>query len=1241
MAPEAESSRVLALVFTDLVESTGLKFRLGDQAAGKLVERHHELVRKLLLDCHGREVDSAGDGFFLTFETPSSAVTFGLRLQAAHDAETDLPPVRVGIHLGEVSDRAAPEGSPKPRLVEGLAVDVAARIQSLAQPGQVLMSTAVFDSARQRVEGGELLGEIDWRAYGPYLFKGSEHPVEICEAGRAGASPLKAPPDSEKARSATAADDELTLGWRPAAGKEIPGREHWTLLEQLGTGAVGEVWLATHAKTHGHRVFKFCFDPNRLRGLKREVALLRLLHEKLGERPDIGQILDWEFDSPPFFLEMPYTEAVDLQHWAQLKGGIEEVELETRVEIAAQIADALAAAHAVAVLHKDLKPANILISEPVSTEVPRVCLTDFGIGLLTDREALSSAGVTSGGLSETLFSDSGSSSAGTRLYMAPEVIEGRPATERSDVYSLGVVLYQLVSGDLSHALAPGWRRDVEDALLREDVAACVDGDPERRLASAAELATRLRDLPARRLEAETVRQEQKRGESARGRRRWWFRAAIAIPLLVLVVGLVVVQQSRLQEERHQAERARWAREEGLPQLRQLIFDAASHRAFELAQELERWIPEDTVLQELVPKISVVGSVGSEPPGAEVSVRPYESDAAWRVLGVTPLEGVRFARDAYQWRFEKPGFETRVLAAQAPDDALIGSRSAADDPHRLEPFSVPLLPEGTTPEGMVHVPEGKIAMPMTGFNVNVPLDVGAYLIDRLETSNAEYQEFVDGGGYNAPELWAELLDQTDNPVSESVAPFVDSTGRPGPAHWVLGQFPEGAGELPVSGISWFEAAAYCRFRDKQLPTVYHWARAAVMAHEIIFGMLPRVMQASPLDIGSPVPVGTSAALGRWGAREMTGNVREWAANAAGEGRFALGGAATDRAYFVTLPPRPLPDERRRDTGVRCMRPLGEVRPSLMAARPAPRAIDHSATEPVSDEVFAGFLRQLEYTDSPLEARIEERTEGSHWIREKVSFATAYDAERTVAYIHLPRRGVPPFRTIVVWPGAQALGIRDGDSAIDAHVQQPLINGLLRGGSAIVVPVVIGMWQRPVPCPETWFCIGLVEGPDGVERRDYTRRDYFTDRIQWKQLQDLHRTVDYLETREDMDTDRLGFLGTSWGGTKGPFLVGPKAERFRASVLLSASGFSGSPAIPERYSKHWAQRLKVPTLSIVGNVDFLTPIEQSVRPFIEMLPIDEKRLVVVPGGHIEPYVADRALKEASDWFDTYLGPASTQR
>ncbi len=190
-----QRSRFLALVFTDLADSTALKAQHGDVAGGELIARHREHVTRLAAEGGGRIVDWAGDGCFLTFETASAAVVFALRLQQIHKYEADLPGVRAGIHMGEVSVRPASGG----QRVEGLIVDLTARISGLARAGQVLVSGAIQQSAKQRLGIYEFGQPVRWESYGPYTLKGFDEPVEIREAGLENLSEFRAPIASDKA----------------------------------------------------------------------------------------------------------------------------------------------------------------------------------------------------------------------------------------------------------------------------------------------------------------------------------------------------------------------------------------------------------------------------------------------------------------------------------------------------------------------------------------------------------------------------------------------------------------------------------------------------------------------------------------------------------------------------------------------------------------------------------------------------------------------------------------------------------------------------------------------------------------------------------------------------------------------------------------------------------------------------------------------------------------------------------
>lgn len=519
------------------------------------------VARALLLHFHGLEMVDPDPRYTAVFERTTDAVGFALAFhQALAQAATEVAgDARVAVHLGEVLLSTAartPDGVPRFR-VTGDAVHICARVLAMARPNQILLTQGGFDLARRSGARGLLeRAAVRWLAHGSYALREVEQPVELFEVGVDGFAPLLQPPNGEPGRRLVAPGDELTLGWRPAVGLLVPQRPNWVLRELLGKGSSGEVWLAGH-RAGETRVFKFCFEPNRLRALKREITLFRLLSGALGHRHDIARMLDWNFASAPYFIESEYSEAGDLLDWSDDLGGIAEVAMELRLALAAEVADALAAAHSVGVLHKDIKPQNVLVTRDHDGK-PHAQLADFGVGTLIDRDALARHRVTAMGFTDTLaLADS---TTGTLRYLAPEVLDGKPATIQADIYALGVVLYQLVAGDFLRALAPGWERDIDDDILAQDIASMVDRAPERRPASATDVALKLRTLTQRHQERAAA--EQRRAAAAAAerilaqaqRRR---RAAVqlaAVALLLLAVGLGFAYQAR--SARAQSERRR-------------------------------------------------------------------------------------------------------------------------------------------------------------------------------------------------------------------------------------------------------------------------------------------------------------------------------------------------------------------------------------------------------------------------------------------------------------------------------------------------------------------------------------------------------------------------------------------------------------------------------------------------------------------------------------------------------------
>ncbi len=343
------------------------------------------------------------------------------------------------------------------------------------------------------------------------------------------------------------------LGFK--AGDAVPGREQWRLSRPMDISGSSEVWLAENPKTHEQRAFKFAADGARLKGLKREITIARFLRESLGDRPEFVRILEWNFDTPPFFLESEYA-GPNLAEWAVAQGGLNQIPLEARLHLLIDIAQAVAAAHDLGVLHKDLKPANILVV-PGAQASWQIKIADFGSASLFDPSRLHALGITNLGFTQTTSLDV-QALTGTLMYLAPEVLAGQSPSASADVYALGVMLYQLAVGDFRKPLAPGWEAEIQDPLLREDIADAACGDPSKRLNSAADLVERLLTLEQRRIKRDELETAKRRAQiaerklaEARARRPW---VALAVIALAVGLGLSFTLYRRAVRERDLANR---------------------------------------------------------------------------------------------------------------------------------------------------------------------------------------------------------------------------------------------------------------------------------------------------------------------------------------------------------------------------------------------------------------------------------------------------------------------------------------------------------------------------------------------------------------------------------------------------------------------------------------------------------------------------------------------------------------
>jgi eukaryotic-like serine/threonine-protein kinase len=621
-------------------------------------------------------------------------------------------------------------------------------------------------------------------------------------------------------------------------------------------------------------------------------------------------------------------------------------------------------------------------------------------------------------------------------------------------------------------------------------------------------------------------------------------------------------------------------------------------AFRLAQRLPSELP-DTTRERLLNAASAVTTLATDPVGARVSWRPFDQpEADWEYLGTTPVQ-VRLPQALVAVRFERHGYVPRI----------VGSTPESVDVWELRR-------EGEVQSLALRVPGGSEELRVTTLSGLPQRAIGDFLIDRYEVTNREYQQFIHAGGYERRELWTVPFMKNGRQASweEATAEFVDRAGRPGPSTWRDGSFPEGTADHPITGISWYEAAAYARFVGRNLPTVYHWYRAASVSDARF------IIPWSNLEGAGLAEVGRFAAVTRFGAYDMAGNAREWLENAAGELRYTAGGGWNDPDYAFYIPQPQDPFDRSATNGFRLITDLGD--PQLLAAAADPierRTRDYATETPVSDETFGVFPAVYAYDKLPLDAVVEAVDTIEFGIRERISFDAAY-GERMLLYLFLPfgERG-DRLQTIVYFPGNGAINLPSFDHWTSDYQRQTRF--LVESGRAVAFPVYKGTFERQD---------GFVYA---TSKESSTWRDHV---IKWRQ--DLARSIDYLETRPDIDRGRLGYFGFSWGGLMAPVMLALE-PRIRAAVIYVA-GFSLETMPPVIDPLNFAPRVRAPALVMNARYDYLFPLESSAVPFFEHLGSHEKEHYVSDGGHslnngshFVPW--DEVIRETLRWLDRHLG------
>ena len=1003
---------------------------------------------------------------------------------------------------------------------------------------------------------------------------------------------------------------------------------HYKILGTLGMGGMGEVYLAQDARLGRKIALKllppeFTIDGERVQRFEQEArAASALSHPNVCVIHEIGDTKDGRR-----FITMEYIEGTTLRQQLAQK----RLTLMEALDVAVQIAAALSVAHATGIVHRDIKPENVMLRDDGLVKV-----LDFGLAKLTQQNTENDAET----LKRCMVKTGSGMIMGTVAYMSPEQARGLAVDSRTDIWSLGVVLYEMIAGRAPFVGAtpsdvlvsilerdpPAISRDTLEVRAETEriVRKALQKDREGRYPTAADF---LVDLKSLRRELEitgnqtgnrtvvvdkriTIESKQEKSGSKR-----IVGIVTAAVLLTSIATWFIWHRRNISLARRQ-----------VPQIEALSTNGNFFAAYDLAVETQKYLPNDPTITRLMPTISDTLTVTSEPAGAQVYLKRFSPDGAGgfpprQLVGTTPIRDLRIARGEYLLYVEKDGF---AKTAQTISGALLLAPFQTVIPPPLM-IEQKLLPADRVPIGMTLVTGGDYRLRAWARPTDAKVQLDDFLIDQYEVSNQDYKEFINAGGYLKKQYWTHpfIRDGKKLTWEEGIQEFTDRTGLPGPRNWSSQNFPEGKAKYPVTDVSWYEAAAYAAFRGKQLPTIFQWEKTARNGRVVsptfympwgAFNPGDTMEWRANFEGKATIPVDSCEfGMSPFGAYNTAGNVSEWCLNETSEGFISAGGAWGEPvytfAYYGRFPAFHTSNKR----GFRCAMNLGS------AGNDGNLTIEINKEIPVytrsSDQDFARWVKAYDYLKSPLDPQLEKQ-ETDAWTRERITFNGA-DGERAIAYLYLPKNFPRPLQVIhLVPPSDVEMGQKSATGSAETFLETEI-----KSGRAVFVVVLKGYIERLRP---PGF---VVPDPTTAEHRDKI--------VNW--ITDLRRGLDYLETRNDIDSKKIAFFGPSSGASVGLILAA--VDRRYAAVYFAASGIrkSSTRSIAEANVINFAPHIRGPILLLQGRYDEILAWKTEAEPLYKLLS-EPKRLVLHDGSHAPSF--ELFATTTHQWLDETLGPVKKE-
>jgi serine/threonine protein kinase len=386
-------------MFTDIVGYSARASR-DELETFHLVQEHNRILSEVITVHKGEIVKTIGDAVMGRFQSVVRAVECALEIQKAlgeFNADKDEAGrlnIRIGVHAGDVLQTADSD-------LFGHDVNIAARLEPLAEPGSVIITDTVYTLVKGK-------SNFSFHMVGDFQLKNIPAPIRLYSVSHLDEPIISTP--AEQAGS--------------DSGQSQPLVSHYQLIEKIGAGGMGEVWLAEDTYLERKVALKFLpyhvaqEETEKARFIQEAKAAARLSHSNIAQIYEIGE------EEGRLFIVMEYVGGGSLRDKLARAGG-RTLPIEDVLSWVQQTADGLSEAHKQGVVHRDIKPDNIML-----TESGQIKITDFGLARIETTTRLTVSGAT----------------LGTVNYMSPEQVVGKNVDHRADLFSLGATFYELLTG---------------------------------------------------------------------------------------------------------------------------------------------------------------------------------------------------------------------------------------------------------------------------------------------------------------------------------------------------------------------------------------------------------------------------------------------------------------------------------------------------------------------------------------------------------------------------------------------------------------------------------------------------------------------------------------------------------------------------------------------------------------------------------------------------------------------------